>query len=156
MTLETKHDLNPETIDGVQKLIRYNIDAEKGFREAADQIEDARLSALFSEIADQRSALALELQGYVAWNDEEPVDEGSALGAVHRAWLKVRALLNGGDAYAILAEAERGEDHIKDAYEEVLKETAGSAMNDVFQHQYALVKAGHDQIRDLRDAHKED
>jgi len=63
--------------------------------------------------------------------------------------------LSGGDAYAVLAEAERGEDQIKHAYEDVLQETAGSAMNDVLQSQYAIVKAGHDKIRDLRDAHKD-
>ena len=60
--------------------------------------------------------------------------------------------MNGGDPYVILIEAERGEDHIKEAYEEVLKETAGSAMNDVLTDQYAAVKAGHDKVRDLRDS----
>ncbi|TWT39087.1 PA2169 family four-helix-bundle protein [Blastopirellula retiformator] len=58
------------------------------------------------------------------------------------------------DCYAILAEAEAGEDHIKHAYEDALKETAGSAMNDVLQKQYAQVKQGHDRIRDMRDAFK--
>lgn len=67
----------------------------------------------------------------------------------------MRSKLNSGDAYVILIEAERGEDHIKDAYEDVLKETAGSAMNDLLQSQYAKVKAGHDKVRDLRDAYKE-
>jgi uncharacterized protein (TIGR02284 family) len=38
-------------------------------------------------------------------------------------------------------------------YEEVLKETAGSAVNDVLTRQYAKVKAGHDQVRDLRNAY---
>jgi uncharacterized protein (TIGR02284 family) len=53
-----------------------------------------------------------------------------------------------------LAEAERGEDHIKRAYEDVLTETAGSPMNGVLQVQYSQVKAGHDKVRDLRDAMK--
>jgi uncharacterized protein (TIGR02284 family) len=37
-------------------------------------------------------------------------------------------------------------------YEDVLTETAGSAVHDVLQHQYAKVKAAHDVVRDLRDA----
>ena len=63
-------------------------------------------------------------------------------------------VVTNGDAYVVLIEAERGEDHIKEAYEDVLKATAGSAMNDVLQAQYARVKAGHDKVRDLRDAYK--
>lgn len=49
-------------------------------------------------------------------------------------------------------EAERGENHIKEAYEEVLQETADSPMNELLLAQYAKVKAGHDTIRDLRDS----
>lgn len=66
----------------------------------------------------------------------------------------MRGELNGGDPYVILIEAERGEDHIKEAYEDVLKETAEDAVNDVLTAQYAIVKAGHDQVRDSRDAYK--
>ena len=36
-----------------------------------------------------------------------------------------------------------------------LKNTAGSAVNDVLTQQYAKVKAGHDRVRDLRDAMKD-
>ncbi len=58
------------------------------------------------------------------------------------------------DAYVILCEAERGEDHIKHAYEDVLKETAGSPLNHVLPQQYSIVKSGHDKVRDLRDTFK--
>ncbi len=154
MSLETKTDLNEKTINKLQKLIRANIDSYDGFREAAEEVKDKELSALFHKLAVDRSAMAEELQRYVEWNGEEAEDDGSFAASVHRAWINVRGKLNGGDSYAILAEAERGEDHIKEAYEDVLEETAGSAMNDVLQSQYARVKKVHDQIRDMRDACK--
>ncbi len=154
MSLETKSDLREETINGLQKLIRYNIDSYDGFREAADEVEDARLKTLFQAIAQERSEMATELQNYVEWNGKDAEDDGSVMAAMHRIWLDVRALFSDGDSYSILAEAERGEDEIKEAYEEVLKDTAGSAMNDVIQAQYVRVKKQHDQIRDLRDAFK--
>ncbi|WP_166826038.1 PA2169 family four-helix-bundle protein [Thalassoroseus pseudoceratinae] len=154
MGLETKSDLRKETVEGLQKLIRYNIDSYKGFREAADEVEDQRLKSLFTAIAQERSDFATELQNFVEWNGQEAEDDGSVMAAMHRVWIDVRALFSDGDSYAILAEAERGEDEIKEAYEEVLKETAGSAMNDVLQAQYVNVKKQHDQIRDLRDAFK--
>ncbi|WP_442509354.1 PA2169 family four-helix-bundle protein [Novipirellula sp. SH528] len=154
MSLETKQSLNEATVKKLQKLIRANIDSYDGFRESAEELSDKKLATLFREIANERSALATELQNYVEWNGEEAEDDGSASAGVHRAWINVRSKLNGGDPYVILIEAERGEDHIKNAYEDVLKDTAGSAMNDVLLAQYSVVKAGHDKVRDLRDAYK--
>ena len=151
MSLETKTNLDDSTIEGLQKLIRYNIDSVKGYRESAEKVNDKFAKELFLKIADQRSGFADTLQQYVAVNGEETSDDGSTMAAVHRAWIDVRSALNGGDVYPVLCEAERGEDYIKSAYESVLKETAGSAMNDVLTHQYAEVKLGHDGIRELRD-----
>lgn len=155
MTLETKFDLNDQTIEKLQKLIRYNIDSHDGFKECAEEIENPNLSNLFRDLAQERSAMATELQNYVEWNNEDAKDDGSVKAAVHRAWINVRSKLSGGDAYAVLAEAERGEDCIKEGYEEVLKEIPGNALNDVIQQQYARVKSAHDRIRDLRDSYKE-
>lgn len=155
MSLETKSTLTDETIEKLQKLIRANIDSYNGFHESAEELNDARLSTLFRQIGDDRSAMASELQQQVEFNGEEAEDDGSVAAKTHRIWINIRGKLNGGDPYVILIEAERGEDHIKEAYEEVLTETAGSAMNDVLSRQYAKVKAGHDKIRDLRDSYKD-
>jgi len=154
MPLETKHNLNKDTIKKVQDLIQINIDSKKGFAEAAAQIEDVTIGAAFSEFSKQRSEFAEQLQQYVSWSGETPVEEGSYAGAVHRTWLDLRAKLNGGDSLAVLSEAERGEDHIKSAYEDALKATTGSAVSDVLHQQYAIIKNGHDRIRDLRDEYK--
>ena len=151
MSVESKTNLNEATISQLQELIQINIDSTEGFQEAAKQIEDMSVSSLFVELAAQRSQNATELQDYVEWNGEKPRDEGSYAAAFHRTWLDLRAMISGGDTHVILAEAERGEDSIKSAYEDALKETAGSAVNDVLTRQYADIKAGHDRIRDLRD-----
>ena len=154
MSMETKISLNEETINGVQKLIRYNIDSADGFQGAAKDIKTEAIATLFRDLAAERQELAAELQTYVEINGEESVDDGSVMAAMHRAWISTRALINGGAAHPILCEAEKGEDCIKAAYEDVLKDTAGSALNDVLTQQYAKVKAGHDRVRDLRDAMK--
>lgn len=153
MALETKTTLTDETIAKLQKLIRANIDSYNGFHESAEEIDDAKVAALFKELGDQRSAMASKLQEVVEFNGAEAEDDGSVAAKTHRVWINIRSKINGGDPHVILIEAERGEDHIKEAYEEVLKETAGSAMNDVLTDQYAAVKAGHDKVRDMRDAY---
>ncbi len=64
--------------------------------------------------------------------------------------MKIRSIVSGGNSHAILAETERGEEHIKHAYVDALKETAGSAMNNVLLRQYVRVKAGHDELLKLQ------
>ncbi len=154
MSLQTKTDLSETTINKLQKLIRANIDSYNGFHEAAEEIDDAKLTALFKELGDQRSVMATELQEVVAFNGKEAEDDGSVAAKTHRIWINIRSKINRGDPYVILIEAERGEDHIKAAYEEVLEETTSSVMNDLLLDQYRAVKAGHDKVRDLRDAYK--
>jgi len=153
MSLETKSDLNETTIAKLQELIRVNIDSYNGFHESAEEMDNEKLSSLFRAIGDERSRMAAELQQCVEYNGEEAVVDGSLAAKTHRVWINIRSKLNGGDPHVILVEAERGEDYIKASYEEILKETAGSAMNDVLTSQYAKVKAGHDKVRDLRDSY---
>ena len=154
MSTNTESTLQPDTISKLQKLIRANIDSYDGFVESAKQVKDKNIADLFASIAKERSHLATQLQEYVKWNGAEAEDDGSVAASVHRTWLSVRSKLSGGDAVAVLSEAERGEDYIKEAYEEVIKETAGSPLNDVLLDQYKIVKSGHDRVRDLRDAEK--
>jgi uncharacterized protein (TIGR02284 family) len=149
---ETVRNLPDTTVDKLQDLLRVNIDSENGFRDAAEQVDDVALRRIFRQFADERQSNAAELKQFVELNGEAAVDDGSVLAAIHRAWMDLKAAVSSRDAKAVLTEAERGEDHIKQMYEDVLTETAGSAVNDVLQHQYAKVKAAHDVVRDLRDA----
>lgn len=150
--LETPDKLSKETITGLQDLIQINLDSSKGLEAAADRIENERLSRLFRTMAPERRQFASELQEYVALNNVEPQDHGSVKGTLHRWWLNIHGAVRAGDEHAVLSDAEAGEDAIKHRYEEVLKSTAGSPLQRILTEQYKRVKAGHDTIRDLRDA----
>lgn len=150
--METVSTLNKETLKGVQDLIEINIDSANGFAEAAEKVENNAIATLFRTCAEERRANANDLKSLAHINGEEPESDGSWKAKMHRWWIDIRSTVQGGDEHAMLAEAERGEDAIKHRYEDVLKDTAGSAVNDVLQTQYAGVKARHDQIRDMRDA----
>ena len=147
--------LGPQTIGKLQELIRVGIDSTEGFRQAAETTRSPALRDLFQTLAEERRNFAEELSAHVRGNDVDPVDKGTYLAKLHRWWLDVRGSLANDNGYALLAEIERGEDAIKHAYEEVLKETAGSPVNDVLLRHYAVVKKQHDKIRDLRDTAKE-
>lgn len=149
---ETITQLGDKTIAGLQDLIEINIDSGKGFREAAERIENKDIASYFRRCGERRHEFASELQRIVGMNGEEPERSGSASGTVHRWWLSLRGKVQGGDEHAVLAEAERGEDAIKHKYEDVLQDTAGSPLTATLNRQYASVKQDHDTIRDMRDA----
>ena len=138
----------------VQDLIKLNIDSAQGFTASAEHIDSPDIASVFREYAAQRSANAEELKASVAYNGQEPAQTGSVTGTVHRWWLELKGKVTGGGLHAVLSEAERGEDAIKHAYEATLKEVVGSPVADVLQKQYAGIQAGHDNVRDLRDAYK--
>jgi len=147
-------NLSEKATSSVQDLIRLNIDSAEGFTAAADMIEDSRVAELFREYAAQRTANAEELKSAVAFNGDKPVGSGSTKGTLHRWWLEIRSTVVGGDAANVLAEAERGEDAIKERYEAAVKEVAGSPVSELLMNQYRGVKAAHDHVRDLRDSFK--
>lgn len=149
--METKLNLNKETIEGLQDLIAVNIDSAKGYKAAAEKVDNDSLSTLFGDFAKERERHAKALQSFVSWNGEEPEDDGSVRGSIHRAWLKARAAINSGDEEVVLIEATRGDEHIKSMYEDLLKDNPGNAMSDVLHRQYAELKADFDRISKLRE-----
>lgn len=147
--METVRTMKDSTIEGLKKLTEMNIDASEGFADAAKRVDDERLAELFRDCSSQRELQANELRGYTAMNKEEPEDSGTLKGTLHRYWLDTRAAINGGNPKVVLIEALRGEDAIKDCYEEVLVETAGSPVNDVLQRHYKQVKDTRNRIASL-------
>jgi uncharacterized protein (TIGR02284 family) len=156
MALETTSTLDSTTISHLQTLARLNIDSRDGFVYAASKLphESLAIRELFDDAAQQRGQLADELNKYVDLNDSSKITNGSVSASLHRSLMALRDLFSSEhDPYAVLAEAERGEDVIKTAYETALKECTGSAVTSILNHQYALVKSMHDKIRELRDQH---
>ncbi len=150
--METTTTLDPKTIDNIQDLIRVNIDSAKGFDTAAENIDNPEIAGYFRECSRTRRRFADDLSRFVSINDEEPEHDGSAAGRLHRWWLELRGVVQGGDEHAILAEAERGEDAIKRVYERVIVDIAGNPLSDVLHAQFRSVKQTHDRVRDMRDA----
>lgn len=143
----------------LKTLIQRNIDSSEGFRVAAESTERQSFKNLFAAIAHERSEFATELRELCEHNCKdikfEDLPTKSSLSAsAHQWWLKFRTGMTSDDVYAMLAEAERGEDTIKHAYEEVLEKDLNVQVKEILRAQYSHVKRHHDQIRDLRDAQR--
>jgi uncharacterized protein (TIGR02284 family) len=61
--------------------------------------------------------------------------------------------LTGSDPKGVLDAAEQGEDHAVKQFDKALKADLSAALRTVVERQRAAVKAAHDTVRALRDAH---
>ena len=140
------------TLELLNLLVQVSKDAEQGYQAAALDVADPSLARLFADYAAQRMKFVVELQQRVKLFRGEPAKSGTLAGTLHRGWLGLQAALASGDAYAVLAECERGEDLALGVYRDGL----GMADLDadsrrLIQKQYEAVQAAHDRVRQLRD-----
>lgn len=145
---------NDKAISVLNNLIQTCKDGEEGFKTAAADLKNPEIKAKFQEYSRQRAQMARELQEEVRRLGGDPEKAGSLSGSMHRRWVDVKAAITGKDDAGITAEAERGEDVAKDAYEEALKESLPPSAQTLVQKQAAQVRAAHDNVRTLRDREK--
>lgn len=106
----------------LNSLLEKNYDAEKGYKLAAEKVNDQRLKNFFSERAQERYDFGHELKSEIRNFGESP-DKGSSLaGDAHRSWMNLKASLSSDKDESVLEEAVRGEKAAVDEYEDVLKE----------------------------------
>src|SRR5205814_10256640 len=100
-----------EIISTINNLIETLKDGQKGFREAADAVNDPQLKSLFAEYSQQRFRFAGELQTQArSFGEAEPETSGSAAGAMHRGWINLKSPITSNDETAILTERQRAAD----------------------------------------------
>lgn len=95
--------------------------------------------------------MAIRLQQLVSGLGGEPEDDGTVLAGAHRVFLNLKALVTGHDDKAIINEVEAGEDHIKGTFEDALGDkTLSPDVRALIEEAYVSVKAGHDEVRDIK------
>ncbi len=142
----------------LNELIELNNDRIAGFEKVLADIDDENvdLKEIFQEFSTQSRRFSQELTTIVAASAGEPETGNSVSGALHRAWIDVKALFGGSDRVSILSEAERGEDAIKKAYHTVIEQgrLTGETLDTVTNQAKSIGKA-HDTIKALRDMAKQ-
>ncbi|PVM91912.1 PA2169 family four-helix-bundle protein [Caulobacter endophyticus] len=143
---------NEDHIKLVNGLVEITIDSADGYEEAAKDAQSSRFKTLFQARAQERRGIVSDLQAEVRRLGGTPDDDGSILAAAHRVFLNVRDALTKGDE-AVVKTVEDGEDHIKAKYEKALGDVdIQPETRRAIEEAYAKVKAGHDQMRDIKHA----
>lgn len=145
--METRAD-DIRTLNG---LIANVFDSADGYRTAARNAENPRYATLFSELASSRLSLATSLQDEVSALGGNPEDEGTALAAAHRGFLRLRDAVTGGSDQSVLAELDRGESYLTEKFDAALaadglSETVRTTISTAAQR----VHRDHDRIEELR------
>lgn len=140
-------------VDILNDLIEICRDGENGFRTAASAVKGQHVKAMFERFSRQRAEMARELQEEVRKLGADPTKMGSTSAALHRSWINIKALVGGNDDHAIVAEAERGEDAAKAAFENALKQNLPAGARELIEQQAAIVFTAHDEVRALEKSH---
>jgi uncharacterized protein (TIGR02284 family) len=153
--IHTDKSDSSDIISVLNGLIETCKDGEKGFRTAAEGVTNGDLATLFLNYAEQRSSFAAELQSEVSRLGGKPENGASGLGAVHRGWIDIKAAVSGKDEGAVIAEAERGEDHAVKEYRQALEKNLPTAVQTIVENQYIHVRDAHDHVRALERIHSQ-
>ncbi len=144
-------DNNKEIVDAINDLITVNYDGERGYKEAAEDVTDARLKSWFREYAQQRYDFGHELKGELSQLGATP-DKGTSVAAdIHRIWIDLKAAIAGNDEAAVLNEVIRGEENAIERYDKVLEHNALPATaRTVIARQRNQIQAALGKIMDLK------
>ncbi len=120
-------------------LLEKNYDAEKGFKEAAENVDNNELKNFFEKKAKQRYDFGHEIKSEIRNFGEKP-DKGSSVAAdAHRSWMNLKAKFQDSEE-AVLEEAVRGEKAAVKEYEDVIKDPTlpASTTNILMRHKNAI------------------
>lgn len=110
-------------VNKLNQLLEKNYDAEKGYREAADNTKNELLQNLLKNEAEKRKDFGIKIKDEIAKIGGMPDKGNSQASKVHRTWMDVRAALAPNTDEAIIKECRRGEKNAIEEYEDVLKES---------------------------------
>lgn len=138
----------------LNELLEKTYDAEKGFKTAADNIENTVLKSYFESKAKERYNFGHDLKEEIKSYNQEVDKGGSLTGTAHRAWMDIKAMLSLDNEESMLEESIRGEKTAVEEYKEVLSENhLPSSTKALLETQKNKIELGLENIKTLEDIH---
>jgi uncharacterized protein (TIGR02284 family) len=142
-----------EILSTLNDLIETCKDSQQGFHTAAEKLTETskypEIHTLFLRCYLQRAEFAGELQAEVTRIGGDPATSGSTLGAIHRGWIGIITALAADTEFAILDEADKGEDAAVKNYIEALRKDLPSDLKTIVSRQFREIQETHRTIREL-------
>jgi uncharacterized protein (TIGR02284 family) len=153
-------DQHEHVIKTLNRLIKLCDDGNKGYKNAADQIENEEIRTILYRLSQQRALFEAELKNEVrnlgGTTDDSGPDEaqGTLLGNLHRKWIDLKEKLSSKEYEAVLEECKRGDKIAFEAYQEALKENLPAYIKEILTSQHHLIKGAYTQLQEFQ-AHPE-
>lgn len=144
-------DRNEHAVDVLNGLIQTTLDSANGYKEAAENADRSQYKGMFADRAMKREQLAQQLQQEVRALGGEPKTDQTALGKAHNKFVDLKNALTGGDDKSVIDEVERGEDHIRDKFQDASQD--GDLPPDLrskVERFYQTIKADHDEVSRIK------
>ncbi|MCK0160860.1 ferritin-like domain-containing protein [Allomuricauda sp. F6463D] len=109
-----------EMSNKLNELLERTYDAEKGFKQTAEKVDNKTLKDFFQNSAKQRYKFGHELKAEIVSFGQEPDKGGSAKGTLHRSWINFKSLFTSNNEEAMLEEVQRGEKEAIETYNDIL------------------------------------
>ena len=107
----------------INDLLEKNYDAEKGYKKAAEIVDNNKLKQFFEEQAQNRYDFGNTLKDEIKNIGSTPDKGGSTTGDLHRAWMDIKSTFTSQDEEAILKEVQKGEEAAVEEYTNVINDT---------------------------------
>lgn len=109
-----------EMSNKLNELLERTYDAEKGFKQAADKVDNKTIKQFFLDSHNQRQNFGKELKAEIMSFGEKPEESGSTKGSIHRSWINFKSVFSSNNEEAMLEEVHRGEKEAIETYNDIL------------------------------------
>lgn len=116
-------DTRKEIVSTLDGLIAILEDGKLGYTNAAEHVEDQMIKSNFTNYARERALFIVELQDEInKLGKSTDTAGGGPLGAIHRAWIDVKAAFTSNDTKSIISACITGDEAAVEKYEMALKQ----------------------------------
>jgi len=140
-------EMQNEALKAINSLVETCKDGEKGYKTAAESIDNPQLKTELTRFAQQRADFRSELENCAKTLGGSAEEETSitgavmeAAGAVHRGWINIKSTVTGHNNKAILSECENGDTAALKTYETVMNNS------EIPMNVKRVLKKQHDEI----------
>ena len=110
---------NEKIVNILNELLTKNYDAERGYKEAAEKVQNISLKGYFENQSKNRYDFGHEIKSLISKYGGQPNKGTSVVGDLHRVWISIRDTFASGDQ-SIYDECIRGEEAFSEEYGDIL------------------------------------
>lgn len=141
---------NEDAISRVYDIIEVNKLCDKGYKEAAEQMQNEELKTILYRLSQQRALFAAELQNEIRDIGGHFDKDTSSIGSkLYQTLMNFKGNLSGNNTIKILEDCKDMEHHAMKEYEKALKDEIPLYIKKHLEEQYNLIKGAIIQLNEF-------